>query len=176
VSGSADVAKAVTSEYRGGPAACPACLVAPGTRNYGGTFYAYDFGFDTGSDGSGGGVPSKWVGVAYSTAFLHGNFDTVTDATYWNSSNSTRTLPASLYRSSKPSWFGSAPWPAIGPDVTGGIDASGHVAAIPALACYNNTAKDSNGLLKFDAATCYGSGAPGGNPPAAPTGLTVTVR
>jgi len=29
-------------------------------------------------------------------------------------------LPASLYLSSKPSWFGSIAWPAIGPDVTGG--------------------------------------------------------
>jgi len=30
------------------------------------------------------------------------------------------TLPPSFYLSSKPSWFGSLPWPAIGPDVTGG--------------------------------------------------------
>jgi hypothetical protein len=29
-------------------------------------------------------------------------------------------LPASFYLSSKPSWFGSIPWPAIGPDVSGG--------------------------------------------------------
>jgi len=28
------------------------------------------------------------------------------------------TLPASLYLSSKPSWWGDLPWPAIGPDVT----------------------------------------------------------
>jgi Right handed beta helix region len=29
-------------------------------------------------------------------------------------------LPASFYLTTKPSWFGSLPWPAIGPDVTGG--------------------------------------------------------
>lgn len=29
-------------------------------------------------------------------------------------------LPPSFYLSSKPAWFGSLPWPAIGPDVTGG--------------------------------------------------------
>jgi len=29
-------------------------------------------------------------------------------------------LPASFYLSSPPSWFGSVPWPAIGPDVTSG--------------------------------------------------------
>jgi hypothetical protein len=29
-------------------------------------------------------------------------------------------MPASLYLSSKPSWFGSIPWPPIGPDVSGG--------------------------------------------------------
>ncbi len=29
-------------------------------------------------------------------------------------------LPVSFYLSSKPSWFGSAPWPAIGPDVSSG--------------------------------------------------------
>src|SRR5262249_49883285 len=29
-------------------------------------------------------------------------------------------LPASLFIPSKPSWFGSTPWPAIGPDVSSG--------------------------------------------------------
>jgi hypothetical protein len=29
-------------------------------------------------------------------------------------------MPASFYLSSKPSWFGSNPWPPIGPDVSGG--------------------------------------------------------
>jgi hypothetical protein len=35
-------------------------------------------------------------------------------------SNPSTSIPASFYQNSKPSWFGSIPWPAIGPDVTGG--------------------------------------------------------
>jgi|HubBroStandDraft_6_1064221.scaffolds.fasta_scaffold02985_6 hypothetical protein len=35
-------------------------------------------------------------------------------------SNPSTTIPASLYLTSEPSWFGSIPWPAIGPDVSGG--------------------------------------------------------
>lgn len=75
-------------------------------------------------------------------------------------------MPASFYYSSKPSWWGSIAWPAIGPDVTGGtvgrctsgtyngayalssgqcgggsftasID-GGHVNATPAMTCYLN--------------------------------------
>jgi hypothetical protein len=49
-------------------------------------------------------------------------------------------LPASFYLSSKPSWFGSLPWPAIGPDVTGGnigqcsgtLNTPGKFAGLPA--------------------------------------------
>lgn len=75
------------------------------------------------------------------------------------------TIPASFYRASAPSWFGSTTWPPIGPDVTGGDivrcsggtydralmpsgyaalctggttsqDASGHAYAIPAMKAY----------------------------------------
>lgn len=49
-------------------------------------------------------------------------------------------LPASFYLSSKPSWFGTLPFPLIGPDVSGGnvgqctgtLNASGHYAGMPA--------------------------------------------
>jgi hypothetical protein len=68
------------------------------------------------------------------TSMFWGNWDSVTNAVRWNSSEvptglssysntvpSSHTLPASFYYSSKPSWWptGKA-WPAIGPDVTGG--------------------------------------------------------
>lgn len=51
-------------------------------------------------------------------------------------------LPASLYLSSQPSWWGSTPWPAIGPDVTTGnvgqcagtLNTSGHQSGMPATA------------------------------------------
>jgi hypothetical protein len=83
-----------------------------------------------------------------STLFRWGNYDTVTNAVRWcgNSSDpgwstacrstsevptglsvyanavpSSTVLPASFYLSSKPAWWPSGkPWPAIGPDVTGG--------------------------------------------------------
>src|ERR1019366_4928140 len=56
-------------------------------------------------------------------------------------------LPASLYLSSRPSWWASASWPAIGPDV------SGLAQSIPAQSCYQsqNLATTDN----FDANTCY---------------------
>lgn len=84
------------------------------------------------------------------TLMRWGNYDTVNDATRWESSEvpsgiaafsnpvpSSQTLPNSLYLSAKPSFFGSVPWPAIGPDVTGGSEANvgGHNARIPAYRC-----------------------------------------
>lgn len=49
-------------------------------------------------------------------------------------------MPASFYLSNRPSWFGSTPWPAIGPDVsagtvgecTGALNTSGHFSGLPA--------------------------------------------
>ena len=78
------------------------------------------------------------------------------------------TLPASLYLAARPSWFGAAAWPPIGPDVTGGnvSDVGGLVHKIPAQLCYENTSK-TNGILNFNANNCY-SGAP-----PAPTNLRI---
>lgn len=47
----------------------------------------------------------------------HANWDSVTNGVVWNGSDD-QTLPASLYLSSKPSWWGNVQWPAIGPDVS----------------------------------------------------------
>lgn len=86
---------------------------------------------------------------------------------YVNPVPSSTTLPASFLYSSAPSWWGSLPWPGIGPDVIGGnigicsggtyarsyvISGSqctgggtmvaafgGHANANPAMACYLNT-------------------------------------
>ena len=92
-----------------------------------------------------------------------GNWDVVTSSndngtndqtgTRWNSSEvpsgisgpyanpvpSSQTLPISLYRGSKPSFFKAADaWPAIGPDVSSGsiTNVGGHVKPIPARQCY----------------------------------------
>ena len=118
-------------------------------------------------------------------------------------------LPPSLYLSAKPSWWGSAPWPAIGPEVSGGNVGQcagvlnllgqfnglpvtsgsqckgsslatpswgGRVNATPAMNCFLNVMggvpDGTNGLLNFNASSCYGGSASSGGPgPAAPTNL-----
>ena len=64
------------------------------------------------------GGPS-WAGDpnVKATLLRHGNFDYVTNSVIWDPNISDHTLPPSLYLSSKPSWWGSLPWPAIGPDL-----------------------------------------------------------
>lgn len=59
-----------------------------------------------------------WDPVAISSLHRHGNFDYVTGATNWVNGYD-QTLPASLYRTTPPSWWGTNAWPAIGPDVAG---------------------------------------------------------
>lgn len=56
------------------------------------------------------------------TFYRHGNYDTVDKSVVWNPSNSDHTLPASLYRKTKPAWFGDRPWPAF--DVNDPINAT----------------------------------------------------
>jgi PKD repeat protein len=53
------------------------------------------------------------------TMIRHGNYDYVTKSTEWDDSIQNRNIPSSLYLRSKPAWFGSLEWPAIGPDVAG---------------------------------------------------------
>jgi hypothetical protein len=76
-----------------------------------------------------------------------------------------QTLPASFYLPAKPVWFGSAPWPPIGPDVACAANCNAntanHAAKIPAQLCYENGPKDASGYLTaFDATVCYGASAP----------------
>src|ERR1019366_3488785 len=82
---------------------------------------------------------------------------------------------ASFYLSSKPSWFGDVPFPAIGPDVSGGqANAFGHAYAIPAEVCYEKVMGGSDGTgspLRFNADVCYRGAT--SNPP--PGGLPQTL-
>ena len=65
----------------------------------------------------------------------HGNFDYVTNSTQWDPSIADRRLPASLYHTGKPAFFGNVPWPPIGPDRTP------KVSKIPAqLRCSDDSA------------------------------------
>jgi Pectate lyase superfamily protein len=97
------------------------------------------------------------------TTMLWGNWDVANGATrfvsaevptsapmYPNSVPASQTLPNSFYLSTKPSWFGSIPWPAIGPDVSNGnvgqcagtFDVTGQfngVAALSSSQCTGST-------------------------------------
>lgn len=173
VFGSADAVTAATTLYNAGSAPFTSTIIPSATRNYSNFFSATSVGYNTGSDTSGASVASfssgpgpttgYWVGLASGTLFQHGNFDIASNSVIWNGST-THTLPNSFYKSSKPSWFGTVPWPAIGPDVTGGnVDngtLGGHVYAIPAEACYNSTSRDATGLKLFDPTTCYAAAPP----------------
>jgi hypothetical protein len=74
-------------------------------------------------------------------------------------------LPASFYLSRTPSWWvfpkgKAAPFPAIGPDVTGGSGPGGHSYTIPAENCWYNVmggvlGQTSPVLYSFNADKCY---------------------
>jgi hypothetical protein len=51
------------------------------------------------------------------TLIRHGNYDFVTKSTVWDPGIKDHVLPASLYLSSKPVWFGNLAWPPIGSDL-----------------------------------------------------------
>ena len=119
------------------------------------------------------------------TTLRWGNFDTVTNGTRWAESEvpstlsiyanpvpTTTTLPSSFYLSGQPGWWTNAisklgvsiPWPAVGPDVTGGniSTASGHAFKIPAQVCWDKMvadpayAGDPAAVKIFSRTACYG--------------------
>jgi hypothetical protein len=69
-----------------------------------------------------GGAPDPRVAE---TIYRRGNFDYYNNAVVdWDPNNPNHTLPASLYLGQKPSWWcQESPWPAIGPDVAGLVNA-----------------------------------------------------
>ncbi len=118
------------------------------------------------------------------TLMRWGNYDTVTAssrfvpaevptglAKYANATPST-SLPASFYLQARPSWWGTMPWPAIGPDVTGGNGEGGRAHSIPARVCYDRTPK-TGAILNFNAFNCYGTSGTTSSPPGAPTNVRV---
>lgn len=79
---------------------------------------------------------------SYSTAVLHGNWNSITNGVdTW--ANSDHVLKSSMYYNSKPSFFGNLVWPPFGPDL------SPMIGSLPAKARYegqiiNNSPKPSN--------------------------------
>jgi hypothetical protein len=152
----------------------------------------FTIGFSGGEGTLFSGVPNDML--LLSTVMRWGNYDTVNGAVrfvsaevpsgisnYRNAVPASQTLPASFYLSSQPSWWGSIPWPAIGPDVTGGNVASvaGHVYLTPAANCYLNVlgglTNGTSGALTFNANNCYASSAQSGGP-FPPTGLNAVIH
>jgi hypothetical protein len=130
------------------------------------------YGIGWGGNCGNGSLPNDPVAV--STLMRWGNYDTVNDATrfqsgevptsgqYSNAVPGSQTLPASFYLTSKPTFFGSVAWPAIGPDVTGGSESGvgGHNVKIPARRCFETVMGGSfsdSTARTFDASACYSS-------------------
>ena len=143
----------------------------------------YNLGWSTSECSNGAPIPADPLVV--STLLRWGNYDVVNGSAQWNTAEvptgisaysnavpGSHNLPNSFYLSGQPSWWGSAPWPAIGPDVTGGTGPGGHAYNIPAQLCYAG-GTFTGGIMNFDANNCYGSGSNGLNPP---TGLKAVVH
>lgn len=110
-----------------------------------------------------------WGNADSSTGFSSPRFNasevpsavTATQTPFVNPVPASNTLPSSFLYASAPSWWTSGkPFPAIGPDVTGGTvsGVGGHVNTIPAQDCYVNMGGNSSGtsgVLTFNPSTCY---------------------
>ncbi|HEY3707147.1 MAG TPA: hypothetical protein VGL22_18950 [Terracidiphilus sp.] len=128
-----------------------------------GLTFGYGSANDDGTgDGCGGGIPPCHAAKNSATDRIHGNYNNIGGAVSWLPGIS-HALPASFYLSTKPAWWGDLPFPAIGPDVTGGPGPRGHAFGIPAETCYQKIMGGSDGgagsPLTFSAARCYPAGA-----------------
>ena len=79
-----------------------------------GGYYIWKIGFPGSSQDT-----SRRHRPTVDTLIRHGNYDYITSTTRWDPNIADRNLAASYYLSSKPAWFGTLDWPAIGPDVAG---------------------------------------------------------
>jgi hypothetical protein len=83
-------------------------------------------------DNGNGGAGDNWdTGQALSFTYRHGNWDSVNNGVVWDAGNSNHTLPASLYLTVKPAFFGSSVWPWVDPT------AATRVNVLPAKARYD---------------------------------------
>ena len=86
---------------------------APDNYPYGGK-YIYRLGFADANDNSYAGNDT----TVAATMIRHGNWDSVTRGVLWDPGISDHNLPASLYLTGKPAWWGNLAFPAIGPDLS----------------------------------------------------------
>lgn len=82
-----------------------------GTRSSTGR-YVFTWGYPTDGSGTSEDPNSK------ATVLRHGNYDYQSQSVRWDASITDHTIPNSLYLTSKPAFFGSLTWPAIGADLS----------------------------------------------------------
>ncbi|KAA6457878.1 hypothetical protein DYQ86_21150 [Acidobacteria bacterium AB60] len=123
----------------------------------------WTFGYGSANDdglgnGCGGGVAPCHKEGNTATQLLHGNYDNLTAVATW-ASGMNNILPTSFYLSGKPGWWGTLPFPAIGPDIKGGSGPGAHSFGNPAQNCYLKVMGGSDGgqggPLTFNAGNCY---------------------
>ena len=142
----------------------------------------YVLGFSGVGNSSAAGLP--YDSLVPSTLVRWGNFDFATNQSRWNSAElaqgvplpSSQAMPPSLFLSARPSWWGTTPWPAIGPDVIGGPDGAGHVHKIPAQTCYERARRSTDGTLAFNSTACYADTTTPAGPKAPSTPTIIRVR
>ena len=89
-------------------------------------------GNEMGIDGTFANEPLKLDSLIESSTIVHGNYNYIDGSLNWDSDIPENNLPASLYLTQKPSWFGNLPWPLLGGDV------SPYSNVIPAQHRYQN--------------------------------------
>jgi len=137
----------------------------PSVRSYDTAAYGWSFGYGSFSDngtgtGCDGGSPPCHLPGTSRSDFLDRNYDNVDKSIQW-APGRRMVLPPSFYLSEKPKWWGSLPFPAIGPDVFGGLGPGGHSYGNPAQVCYLKVMGGSDGgeagPLPFNATRCFGA-------------------
>jgi hypothetical protein len=89
-----------------------ASITAPTPRAYDSTTYGYTWGYgEEADDGSYAGDNS----LPQTTSITHGNYTYADNTIAWDPTISDHNIPASMFLSSKPSWFGTLKWPPIDP-------------------------------------------------------------
>jgi hypothetical protein len=130
--------------------------------------------------GQGSGLSGGNDARVASSLLRWGNYDTATGTTRFVASEvpttgipringnpvpANQNLPKSFFLASQPSFWGTPwgnpPWPAVGPDVTGGNGPGGHSYDIPAKLCFTHLSNDpafpsaTPAVKMFDGANCY---------------------
>jgi hypothetical protein len=85
-------------------------IVNPASRAYDNPPYCFSYGYTSESAAGGTALQSP-----ISTLIEHGNYDVASGSINWDSSIADRTIPDSMFLSSKPSWFGNLAFPPIDP-------------------------------------------------------------